>query len=227
VDPSVDRQAVASGERPTRDVAFERIDLGRGAWVDIARGWLAEADHVRDQLMASAPWRQATLWRYERWVPEPRLSAWLDPDRLAAIPPLVDAQRALQHRYGVPLMGPSLCWYRNAADSMAFHRDRDLRHCEDTIVVVLTLGARRPFLVRPVGARHVDRDQRGEADVDLSPANGDVLVMGGRCQADWMHSVPKVRHPVRDRVSVQWRWTSGRGRPEVGASYRAPRFFSR
>jgi alkylated DNA repair dioxygenase AlkB len=219
-----DRPVIDDGATP---VHFERMDLGRGSWVDVARSWLPSADEVREQLFATAPWRQAKLWRYERWVPEPRMSAWLDSHRLAAIPALVAAQRTLQQRYGVPLTGPSLCWYRNAADSMAFHRDRDLRHCEDTIVVVLTLGAQRPFLVRPVTERHADRDQRGGCDLDLSPAHGDVLVMGGRCQADWLHGVPKVKHAVRDRVSVQWRWTSGRGRPEVGGSYRAPRHFSR
>ena len=35
--------------------------------------------------------------------------------------------------------------------------------------------------------------------------------MGGRCQAAWLHAVPKVRGRVRSRVSAQWRWTSRRG----------------
>ncbi|MEY2402967.1 MAG: hypothetical protein QOD38_518, partial [Acidimicrobiaceae bacterium] len=28
------------------DAVVERLDLGNGAWVDIARGWLAGADEV-------------------------------------------------------------------------------------------------------------------------------------------------------------------------------------
>jgi hypothetical protein len=52
-------------------------------------------------------------------------------------------------------------------------------------------------------------------------------VMGGRCQADWEHSVPKVSSPVAPRVSLQWRWTSRRGRPERGPGYRAPRTYGR
>ena len=52
--------------------------------------------------------------------------------------------------------------------------------------------------------------------------------MGGRCQADWEHSVPPVRgRRLEDRISLQWRWTSGHGRPEVGGSYRAPRRYGR
>ena len=32
--------------------------------------------------------------------------------------------------------------------------------------------------------------------IDLAPASGDLLVMGGRCQAAWLHAVPKVHGPV-------------------------------
>jgi alkylated DNA repair dioxygenase AlkB len=102
-----------------------------------------------------------------------------------------------------------------------------MRWCEDTVVAILTLGATRPWLLRPRAHRHStdERTYKGTTH-DLRPGNGDLLVMGGRCQADWEHSVPPIREPVGPRVSVQWRWTSRRGRPEVGASYRAPLRYS-
>ena len=51
----------------------------------------------------------------------------------------------------------------------------------------------------------------------------DLLVMGGRCQADWEHSVPYLRgrEPVGIRISLQWRATNKTGEPFLGASYRA------
>ena len=42
--------------------------------------------------------------------------------------------------------------------------------------------------------------------VDLAPADGDLLVMGGRCQRAWEHGVPKVARAGL-RVSVTWRTT--------------------
>ena len=63
--------------------------------------------------------------------------------------------------------------------------------------------------------------------MDLSPASGDLLVMGGRCQADWLHAVPKSDRAMRDRVSVQWRWTSKRGRPDTAPSFYDRREFSK
>ena len=74
-------------------------------------------------------------------------------------------------------------YYRDGRDSVAPHSDRELRELDDTIVAILTLGARRPFLVRP---------KAGGPSRDLAPGSGDLLVMGGRMQRDWEHAVPKV-----------------------------------
>ncbi len=64
-------------------------------------------------------------------------------------PALTEARVALESRYRVPLSGPGLNYYRDGHDSVAPHSDRELRELNDTLVAILTLGARRPFLVRP------------------------------------------------------------------------------
>jgi hypothetical protein len=112
---------------------------------------------------------------------------------------------------------------------VTFHRDRELQWLDDTVIGVLTVGARRPWLMKPLTGRRTDAadDDHLSGAVDLSPASGDLMVMGGRCQAAWLHAVPKVRHRVRSRVSAQWRWTSRRGRRDPNPSYYAPRHFSR
>ncbi len=202
---------------------MERLDLGAGSWVDVARGWLDGADELHDVLLDAARWQQGRLFRYERYVDEPRLGAWFAV-RDYPHPALLEAHRWLRHRYRVDFDGVALAWYRDGRDSVAFHRDRELRHLDDTVIAVATLGARRPWMMRPRSARALDDEPGRGATHDLSPASGDLLVMGGRCQADWEHAVPKVAH-AGSRISLQWRWTSGRGRPEVGAGYRAPRRF--
>lgn len=197
----------------------ERIDLGGGSWVDVARGWLVGADEVYAACVDRAGFRQQENWRYEKAIPEPRLTAWARPAD-APHPALVAAHRRLQHQYEVAFDGFALSWYRDGRDSVALHRDDDLRWCENTVIPILTLGQQRPFLLRP-------RTTKWEADgtIDLAPASGDLLVMGGRCQADWVHGVPKVDRPIGGRVSIQWRWTARTGRPERGQSYAAPRNF--
>ena len=208
------------------DAQFDRVWLDERSWVDVARGWLVEADAVREALLERAPWHQQRLWRYERWFEEPRLGAPAVVDGQPLHGVLPQMQRSLQHRYRVSFGAAGLVLYRDGRDSVAFHRDRELRWLEDTRIAVLSLGQRRPWLLRPRTNRFAHHLPEHGATHDISPASGDLLVMGGRCQADWEHSVPKVSERVGPRVSVQWRWSSRRGRPQRGGNFRDPRYFT-
>lgn len=206
----------------------ERIQLDATSWVDVVRGFVTEADAVHDQVLEATAWGEDRVFRYDHWVDVNRLgAAWRRGDPVAH-PVLLDAHRWLQHRYRATFDGFSLVRYRDGRDGQGFHRDRDMRWLDDTIIGVLTLGAQRPWLVRPREHRNRhDLADRG-ATHDLAPASGDLLVMGGRCQADWEHSVaPIPGRPVGDRISLQWRWTSRQGRPERGGSWNAPRHYGR
>ncbi len=223
--------ATSSPRRLADDVQVERIELGSGAWVDVARGLLLDHQRVHDELEATVSWQQGRVFRYERWIDEPRLGGFQRADSMH--PALAEAQAWITDRYRVRFDGVALARYRHAADSVGFHRDRELRWLEETVIGVLTTGAHRPFLMRPIGERRTAHDDDMVAGAgstfDLSPAGGDLLVMGGRCQAAWLHAVPKVTGgaAVRDRISAQWRWTSRRGRPDTNPGYSAPRTYGR
>jgi hypothetical protein len=206
-------------------VTAERVDLGNGAWVDVVRGLLPQAQLVHDELAADVTWEQGRVFRYERWIDEPRLGAFQK--GAARHPALVEAQLWIMRRYRVTFDGVALAHYRNERDSVAWHRDRELRWLEDTVIGVLSMGAQRPWLMRPLTGRRADEDDDGAGVIDLSPASGDLLVMGGRCQAAYLHAVPKLTERVRSRISAQWRYTSRRGRRDPNPGYYAPRHFSR
>jgi alkylated DNA repair dioxygenase AlkB len=196
------RTLLGAGE-PAVDasVAFERIHLDERSWVDVARNWLWGSDTLLDALVDEVDWHQGRRWMYDRMVDDPRLSCWFDAGDELPHPSLPMIDRALEGRYHVPLRGPALNYYRDGRDSVAPHRDRELRKLDDTLIAIVTLGARRPFLIR---------SRTGGRSRDIAPAGGDVLVMGGACQREWEHAVPKVKR-VGPRISVTWRWSSGRG----------------
>jgi alkylated DNA repair dioxygenase AlkB len=210
------------------DAVTERTQLDDDSWVDVTRGWLLGADDVYAQLVESVPWRQGRVFRYERYLDEPRMGSWYSRDTPYPHPALTAAHRAIQHQYRVTFGGVGLAFYRDGRDSVAAHRDTDLRYCENTVIAILTLGAQRPWLLQPRGGK--DRFDEGTpaGTIDLSPAGGDLLVMGGSAQTNWLHAVPKV-HTVKPlgRISAQWRWTSKTGMPEQQPGYSAPRHFSR
>lgn len=207
-------------------VEAERTWLDERSWVDLLPGWVQGADELFQVVVERAGFSATRVYRYDHWVEERRLAASFNPSS-SPHPVLLDAQRQLQHHYRVRFGGAGMALYRDGRDGMAFHRDRDMRWLDDTVIALLVLGDRRPFALRPRANRYRHEDPNKGATLTLRPGHGDVVVMGGACQVGWEHGVPQVPGPVGGRLSVQWRWTSRRGRPEVGASYRAPRHYSR
>ena len=83
---------------------------------------------------------------------------------------------------------------------------------------------RRPFVLRPRLERGVpvDRIPAGTSpdDVVLTPGEGDLLVMGGACQREFEHCVPKVARG-ESRISVTFRTGTTYGAaPPSWAPYR-------
>jgi alkylated DNA repair dioxygenase AlkB len=196
---SLQQSLFGGGEATVAPVPVERVQLDERSWVDLSRGWLHGADELFARLVEAVDWRQGRRKMWDRVLDDPRLSRWYRADRELPDRALAEVRAALQVRYRVPFGAIGLNLYRDGHDSVAFHRDRELRHLDDTLIAIVTLGARRPFLVRPRG---------GGRSTDLAPASGDLLVMGGRCQADWEHGVPKATG-VGPRLSASLRWAAG------------------
>jgi alkylated DNA repair dioxygenase AlkB len=173
-----------------------RRELAEGAWVDHAPGWCRGADELFARLLHETPWSGREVRMYDRVVPEPRLTHRWRLDEGPAPPAELRAMAGvLSERYGVAFTQVGVNLYRDGADSVAWHGDRVARELPSATVALVSLGAVRPFRLRPHG---------GGEGVGLLPGPGDLLVMGGSCQRTWQHAVPKVRASA-PRVSVQFR----------------------
>ena len=185
--------------------SFERTDLGGGAWVDVARDWLGGTNDLCMRLIDGVDWRHHRRWMYDRKVDEPRLSRWYRAGDALPDEALAWFRVAVGRHYHVRFGAVGLNYYRDGNDSVAFHADKELRLLTDTLVAIVTFGAARPFLLRP---------QSGGRSIDVRPASGDLLVMGGACQASWEHGVPKVAGGSGPRISASIRWVRGAGGAE-------------
>ena len=211
-----------------RQAPVQRIALGNGeSWVDLIHDFVLEPASVFQSLLAQTAWQQAEVLRYDRYIPEKRLGAWLAPQEQPA--PLRQTGLHLDAAYRVRLSGAAAILYRDGTDFQGLHSDREMKWLDDTLVGIVVLGQRRPFVLRERGpnAQVIDRTPAGQlpGDVSLMPGDGDLLVMGGRCQRDWVHGVPA---DITDqpRISVTWRWSSRRGRPDTAPGYFDGRQFS-
>lgn len=180
---------------------IRRTVLGLGAWIDVLPGWLGGSDRMFEQLATEVPWRAERRTMYDHVVDVPRLLAFYGAEDELPHPVLTEAREALTAHYagelGEPFATAGLCYYRDGRDSVAWHGDRIGRGArEDTMVAIVSVGAPRDLVLRPV---------RGGETVRRPLGHGDLIVMGGSCQRTWEHAVPKTTRATGPRISIQFR----------------------
>ena len=188
------------GQSPAFDPTFagiERIHLDPTAWVDWLPGWVSGADALFEEIIELRDWHQRKRQMYDKKVVEPRLVApWnLNSGEPLKPPILEDIRLALSERYGIEFDSVGFNLYRDGRDSVAWHGDRIKKEVDDPIVVLVSLGFPRRFLLRPVG---------GGTSKSFMFGSGDLLVTGGKTQRTWQHAVPKVAQ-AGPRISLAYR----------------------
>jgi len=192
-EPAVDAAALAR---------LRRTSLDDGAWVEHLPDWVHGQDALMDALVRETAWRRERRRMYDRVVEVPRLVASLPDDGPGH--PLVEQIRALlSAHYATAFTRVSMGYYRDGADSVAWHGDTTARDMDEpTLVATVSLGAPRRFLLRPRG---------GGRSTAFALGRGDLFVMGGLCQRTWQHTVPKVSRAL-PRLAIMFRpvWDPGR-----------------
>lgn len=193
-------QETLFGPEPASDLRFDRVRrvaLDERSWLDLCPGWLPDHAGLFDLLLASAPWQQRERRMYDREVLEPRLVAAWGSAELDRLPErLEQVRRLVSQRYGVEFDSVLVNLYRDGRDGVAWHGDTVRHRLPETVVVTVGLGERRRFLLR--------RGSAGPTTLALESGQGDLVVMGGRCQHEWQHTVPKAAR-AGARMSVTLR----------------------
>jgi alkylated DNA repair dioxygenase AlkB len=181
---------------PSRLSALARVHLDDSAWIEHLPGWVVGHQELLEELVRTTRWRSERRHMYDRVVDVPRLVASV-PDDGPGHPLLEQIRALLSAHYATAFERVSMGYYRDGADSVAWHgdtvaRDRD----EPTLVATVSLGAPRRFLLRPRGG--------GRRSITFALGRGDLFVMGGLCQRTWQHAVPKVSRAL-PRLAIMFR----------------------
>jgi alkylated DNA repair dioxygenase AlkB len=185
----------------------ELIVLDETSWLDHHRGWLRDTGELLQEL-AKTRWEQETIVLFGRPVRQPRLTAWFGigmdaatryrttrpaspwPERLERV------RREVSDHAGVEFNSALANLYRDGKDSVAWHADDEAALGHEPVIASVSLGAPRRFLLRK-------RDKSRTVEVALG--DGDLLVMHGATQRDWLHSIPKTSQATSSRVNLTFR----------------------
>ncbi|GAC32492.1 alpha-ketoglutarate-dependent dioxygenase AlkB family protein [Paraglaciecola polaris] len=170
-----------------------------------------EADYYSARLLTSLAWRQDHIKMYGKQVKIPRLQAWYgDADALYQYSGLnlqpypwseelaelrVRCETVSKTRFNSVLAN---C-YRDGQDSMAWHSDDEPELGRYPLIASLSLGQVRNFDLkhRVSGERH-----------RLPLEHGSLLIMAGRSQEFWLHSLAKTKKSLAQRINLTFRLVS-------------------
>lgn len=183
-----------------------------GADLEYLPGFLcpADADELLAALLADVPWQRPVVQIFGRTLRSPRLAAWygdtgafyrysgLVNEPLSWLASLAALRGRIEHRFGQPFNSVLLNLYRDGADSMGWHRDREPELGENPTIVSISLGGIRRFVLQ-------HSRQTGMTRLELRPEHGSLLLMRGATQHFWRHCVPKTRKVVAPRVNLTFR----------------------
>lgn len=90
--------------------------------------------------------------------------------------------------------------YNNGQDSMGWHSDNEKSLGDEPIIASISLGAERRFLIR----RKACPEDIVAEKIQYSLAHGSLLVMKGRMQKVYQHSLPKVALTKCNRMRLNF-----------------------
>jgi len=165
--------------------------------------------HLIDEVM----WKQDMIGTPGGPKRLPRLTAWqgepgavyvysgIRNEPLAWTPTVRELKVALEVTIGATFNSVLLNRYRDGADSMGWHADREPELGNEPVIASLSLGAARRFDLR--------HNESG-AMRSFELTSGSLLVMRGQTQAHWRHRVPKVPGLRGERINLTFRFVTPR-----------------
>ena len=132
-----------------RRAPVQRTHLDATSWVDLVPSFVRDPAAELAAIHADTQWAQTEVLRYDKYVAEKRLSAGLRPD---SRPMLRQTDLHLRSVYRQQMDGVAAILYRDGTDFQGLHSDRAMGWLEETLIAIVVLGQRRPFVLRPRGS---------------------------------------------------------------------------
>ncbi|RXJ71160.1 alpha-ketoglutarate-dependent dioxygenase AlkB [Veronia nyctiphanis] len=184
------------------------VDLGEDSWLIWQPDFISsyEAERIFTDLVEGLQWYQLPITLFGREMLQPRLQAWygdkhytysgltLTPQKMPQT--LLDIKSRCEALSGTVFNSVLVNYYRDGQDYMGWHQDNERELGEDPVIASVSLGESRRFIFR-----HVKTKEKKE----FALTSGSILVMGGKTQTFWQHTIPKMAKIHGGRINLTFR----------------------
>ena len=172
--------------------------------------WSAVAsDAIEEINFKNINWKQDYIRFFGKTVPLPRLTAWygdagasykysgIQSDPNPWNEGLLYIRDKIQDRTGARFNSVLLNWYRDGSDSLSWHADDEKELGPQPTIASASFGSTREFVFKPKNAAN--------RRLKLRLASGSLVIMSGKTQENWVHSVPKRKSARGSRFNLTFR----------------------
>lgn len=162
-----------------------------------------------ERLKKDTAWRQDKITFYGREMNLPRRTAWYGAagkryvfsgiafEPLPFTETLLEIKRAVEERSKATFNCVLLNFYRDGKDGIAPHADDEPELGIDPAIGSVSFGGARRFILRHKTERQLK--------TEILLTDGSYLLMKGKTQTFWRHSIPKTAKRVDERINLTFR----------------------
>ncbi len=168
-----------------------------------------ESDSYFSFLKSNINWQQRSIKIFGKMIIEPRQTAFygdagksykysglnLNPEMWNET--LIIIRNRITECADIKITSVLLNYYRNGKDSMGWHRDNEPELGLEPMIASISLGANRKFYFR--------HRLKKKEKVSIILEHGSLLLMKGKTQHLWEHSIPKSLKEQGERINLTFR----------------------
>lgn len=168
-----------------------------------------QANTLHQELLDELIWHEETMRIYGKSIRSPRRVCWYGDlnavytysgIRHTPLPwpkSLLALRNKVQQFTGKSLNAVLGNHYRDGNDSMGWHADKEKELGSTPFIASLSLGDSRVFKIR---------HNKTKETVSVELNSGSLLLMCGKLQKNWRHSVPKTKRHKHARINLSFRY---------------------
>jgi alkylated DNA repair dioxygenase AlkB len=185
-------------------------DLGNDSIIKFWPSHLSKhkSSNLFKELTSTCEFSQSDVKVHGKVYKTPRLQCWMadddvDADIYTATQPVPwnDSVLLIKHNIeellDVEFDYVLLNYYRDGNDYISYHSDREAINEGSNIIASLSLGADRRFILRNI--------ENNSNKVTTMLTNDSLIVMSGKTQIFWQHTVPKMSSVSQPRLNLTFR----------------------
>ena len=168
----------------------------------------SESDAFFEKLTSDVPWQHDEVKMFGKTIVTARKVAWFGDAGLdytysgktkSPIPwseLLLELKKVTEEKTDHSFNSCLMNLYHDGSEGMGWHRDNESSIVKDSPIACLSFGAQRRFHLK-----HTEKKKR--ITLELEP--GSLLLMAGKTQTHWLHSLPKTTKVSEPRISLTFR----------------------